>query len=81
MNCNETNFKDDPGLKKCITKKGTKYVHPIMVVYKALNTYSSWCERGQPNALYAATKSGWFDGFMFEKWFFEILLPNLKRKV
>jgi hypothetical protein len=23
MNCDETNFKDDPGLKKCITKKGT----------------------------------------------------------
>jgi hypothetical protein len=53
----------------------------IMVVYKALNTYSSWCERGPPNAVYAATKSSWFDGFMFEKWFFEILLPNLKRKV
>jgi hypothetical protein len=104
MNCDETNFKDDPGLKKCITKKGTKYVEklmntskqatsvmfcgsakgellPIMVVYKALNTYSSWCERGPANAVYAATKSGWFDGFMFEKWFFEILLPNLKRKV
>jgi hypothetical protein len=28
-NCDETNFKDDPGLSKCIVKKGTKYVEKV----------------------------------------------------
>jgi hypothetical protein len=54
---------------------------PPMVVYKALNIYSSWCERGPKGALYSCSKSGWFDSYQFEKWFFELLLPILKRKV
>ncbi len=54
---------------------------PPMVVYKALNIYSSWYERGPKGALYSCSKSGWFDSYQFEKWFFELLLPILKRKV
>jgi DDE superfamily endonuclease len=50
------------------------------VVYKAANTYHSWTERGPVGASYSASKSGWFDGFQYEKWFFEIFLPNAKRK-
>jgi hypothetical protein len=50
------------------------------VVYRALNTYSSWCERGPKGAVYSASKSGWFDGYQYEKWFFEIFLPNVKKK-
>jgi hypothetical protein len=53
---------------------------PPMVVYKALNLYTSWCERGPKGTLYACSKSGWFDMFLFEKWFIELLLPILKRK-
>jgi hypothetical protein len=51
-----------------------------MIVYKALNVYTSWCERGPAGAIYSASKSGWFDSFQFEKWFFEMLLPHLRRK-
>ena len=29
-NCDETNFKDDPGMKKCLARKGTKYVEKVM---------------------------------------------------
>jgi hypothetical protein len=50
-----------------------------MVVFKALNLYMSWCERGPKGTVYSVSKSGWFDGFQYEKWFFEILLPNAKR--
>lgn len=53
---------------------------PPMIVYKALNVYTSWCERGPAGAIYSASKSGWFDSFQFEKWFFEMLLPHLRRK-
>jgi hypothetical protein len=103
-NYDETNFTDNPGSKKCLFRKGTKYCEkvmnhskssiscmfcgsatgelvPPMVVYKAANIYSSWCERGPKGAVYSCTKSGWFDQFQFEKWFEEILLPRLKRKV
>lgn len=29
-NCDETNFKDDPGMKKCLARKGTKYAEKVM---------------------------------------------------
>jgi hypothetical protein len=45
-----------------------------MVVYKALNLYTSWCERGPKSTLYACSKSGWFNMFLFAKWFIELLL-------
>jgi hypothetical protein len=50
-----------------------------MVVYKALNVYTSWCERGPKGAIYSSSKSGWFDSFQFEKWFFDLMLPHLKK--
>ncbi len=54
---------------------------PPMVVYKALNLYTSWCERGPKGAIFACSKSGWFGMFEFERWFVDLLLPRLKRKV
>ena len=104
LNYDETNLRDDPGSKKCLFKKGTKYCErvrnsskqsisimvcgsatgellPVMVIYKAGNVYTSWCERGPKGTVYSCSKSGWFDGFQFEKWFFEVALPKLKRKV
>lgn len=104
FNYDESNLRDDPGSKKCIFKKGTKYCEkvmnsskqaisvmfsgsaageflPPMVVYKAANVYESWRERGPKGAVYSCSKSGWFDAFQFEKWFFEVALPKLKRKV
>lgn len=52
---------------------------PPMVVYKAMNVYESWRERGPKGAVYSCSKSGWFDSCQFEKWFFEVALPRLKR--
>jgi hypothetical protein len=54
---------------------------PPMVVYRATNLYTSWCERGPAGTVYSCTKSGWFDQFEFQKWFFELVLPKLKRRV
>ena len=54
---------------------------PPMVVYKAAHVYEAWKERGPKGTHYARSSSGWFDGFLFEKWFFELLLPKLKRQV
>jgi hypothetical protein len=54
---------------------------PPMVLYKALNLYTSWCQRGPKGTVYSCSKSGWFDGFHFEMWFFDVMLPRLKRKV
>jgi len=53
---------------------------PPMVVYKARSLYECWCERGPKGTVYACSKSGWFDMYLFEKWFEDLLLPKLKRK-
>ena len=53
---------------------------PPMVVYKAQNNYPAWEERGPKKAVYSCSKSGWFDGYNFEKWFFDVALPNLRKK-
>jgi len=102
FNYDETNMRDDPGSKKCLFKKGTKYPEkvqntskqaysvmfcgsaagvmvPPMVVYKAQNTYHAWTDRGPKGAKYSTSQSGWFDSFQFSKWFFELMLPILKR--
>ena len=52
---------------------------PPMIVYKAQNLYQSWTERGPKNAIYGCSKSGWFDSCLFHRFFFELMLPRLKR--
>jgi hypothetical protein len=57
---------------------------PPMVMYKAKNLYTSWKGedgRGIKGALYSTSLSGWFNMFQFEKWFVELLLPILKKKL
>ncbi len=53
---------------------------PPMVVYKALNLYTSWCDRGPKGTVYSTSKSGWFDMFQFERWFVDLLLPRHRRR-
>jgi hypothetical protein len=53
---------------------------PPMVIYKAQNLYTSWCQRGPKGAVYAYSKSGWFDMYWSEMWFMDLLLPRLKRR-
>ena len=103
FNYDETNFRDDPGQKKCLFRKGSKYCEkvqntskqsfsvmfcgspagemlPPMVVYQAKNIYEGWRDRGPKGTVWSCSKSGWFDCFQFEKWFFECLLPVLRRR-
>jgi hypothetical protein len=53
---------------------------PPMVLYKALNLYTSWCQRGPKGTTYSCSKSGWFDMFQFQLWFEDLLLPRLKKR-
>ena len=55
-------------------------VLPVYVVYKALNVYQGWIERGPPNARYSCSKSRWFDNATFEDWFIKVFLPVAKTK-
>lgn len=53
---------------------------PVYVVYKsATNLYHSWMEGGPKNARYNRSKSGWFEGPLFEDWFITVALPYLKK--
>ena len=56
---------------------------PPMVVYKVAseNVYDSWMEGGPRGALYASTKSGWFNTVTFERWFFEVFLPHVQHLI
>lgn len=51
---------------------------PPMVVYKSVNLYDNWMKGGPPGTIYANSPSGWFDMNLFEKWFFDILLPKIR---
>ena len=50
----------------------------VHFVYKALNNYQGWIERGPPNARYSCSKSGWFVNDTFEDWFIKVFLPVAK---
>ena len=52
----------------------------VYVVYRALNVYQGWIERGLPNARYFYSKPGWFDNDIFEGWFIKFFLPFAKTK-
>ena len=49
-----------------------------MVCYCAENLYQDWTTGGPHGAVYAATKSGWFDMPAFEVWFNSVFLEALK---
>ena len=93
FNYDETNIQDDPGSKKVIVSRGTRHskaavsvmvcgsangiLLPPMVVYKAGYLYENWTYGGPNGTIYAHSPSGWFDMTLFEKCFFDILLPYL----
>ena len=85
----ETNLSDDPGRKKCLVKRGTKYPERIINNSKACTSlmfcgsatgqlYQGWVEGGPHKARYSCSKSGWFDNDTFEDWFINIFLPVAK---
>lgn len=53
---------------------------PPYVVYKAEHVYPTWIENGPDGTRYNRNKSGWFDGPIFEDWFFQIALPYFKKQ-
>ena len=52
---------------------------PPMVVYKAEHVYRTWIEGGPQGSAYISTRSGWFDTFAFEMWFFKIFLIHARK--
>ncbi len=42
--------------------------------------YTSWQEGSLKGTVYKCSNSGWFDMFLFEEWFVELLLPRLKKR-
>lgn len=57
-------------------------VLPPMIVYKAKSEKCNpaWEIDGPDGALYDASASGWFNMRTYERWFFEIFLPEAKKK-
>jgi hypothetical protein len=49
------------------------------VVYKSEHLYDSWMEGGPKGCRFNRSKSGWFDGKIFEDWFFTIALPFFRK--
>ena len=46
---------------------------PPMTVYKSQNLYENWTTNGPTGAIYACSKSGWFDKDLFEQWFMHFI--------
>ncbi|XP_063230368.1 jerky protein homolog-like [Bacillus rossius redtenbacheri] len=53
-------------------------VLPPMIVYKSEHLYDTWMENGPKGSIYGCSKSGWFDGHLFQKWFCNIALPYFR---
>ncbi|XP_030750907.1 uncharacterized protein LOC115878524 [Sitophilus oryzae] len=70
--------------KSCISVMfaitGGGEVLPPYVVYKAERLYDQWTIGGPKKARYNRSKSGWFDGFTFQDWFYTMVLPWSKSK-
>lgn len=54
------------------------YALPPYVVYKSDNLYNTWMEGGPKGTRFNRSKSGWFEGNIFEDWFESVALPYLK---
>lgn len=53
---------------------------PPYVCYKAERMYIEWTQNGPENARYNRSSSGWFEGEIFEDFFFSLLLPRMKKQ-
>ena len=54
------------------------FMLPVYIVYKADHLWNTWMENGPSGARYNRSRSGWFDGNIFEDWFSKIILPYFK---
>ncbi|KAJ4433576.1 hypothetical protein ANN_15885, partial [Periplaneta americana] len=52
---------------------------PPYVVYRSEQLYHTWIEGGPPGTRLNCSKSGWFEGQIFEDWFFTTVLPYCRR--
>lgn len=52
---------------------------PCYVVYKAEHLYDTWQMGGPAKCRYNRSKSGWFDGTIFQDYFEKIILPYVKK--
>ncbi|XP_045450146.1 uncharacterized protein LOC123658900 [Melitaea cinxia] len=51
---------------------------PPLIINRGKNTWDQWMsELGYENTSYAATKNGWIDSIVFEKYMFNTVLPHL----
>ncbi|KAG5875129.1 hypothetical protein JTB14_015456 [Gonioctena quinquepunctata] len=62
-----------------IAVSGSEQLLKPHVVYKATHLYPTWVENGPEGIIYNRSKSGWFDGEIFENWFQEVALPYFKK--
>lgn len=54
---------------------------PVYVCYKSdVVLYECWTEGAPPGTRFNRSKSGWFDGRVFEDWFEFLMLPILKKQ-
>ncbi|KAJ2954347.1 hypothetical protein O0L34_g2605 [Tuta absoluta] len=53
---------------------------PPYVVYKAQSLYDTWVLHGPRGAVYNNSKSGWFEGSIFEDWVQKIAIPYFRDK-
>lgn len=51
---------------------------PVYIVYKSDHLWSTWTEGGPAGARFNRSRSGWFDGNIFEDWFTRIIIPYFK---
>ncbi|KAJ8971249.1 hypothetical protein NQ314_000790 [Rhamnusium bicolor] len=66
VNFDETNLTDNPGNKKFIFKRGTRYPESV------INSTKS--------AISLISRNGWFDSVCFQDWFFTVVVPFFKNK-
>ena len=74
MNSSKTSY----SLMFCGNGKGD--LLPPYVVFKSVHLYHEWTRNGPKGAMYNRTKSGWFDEAAFEDWFFQMMLPKLRKQ-
>lgn len=60
----------------CVSASGTTL--PPYIVYKARNLYPEWMQGGDADYQYNRSKSGWFDGNIFEDWFFKVAIQYFR---
>ncbi|KAJ3661650.1 hypothetical protein Zmor_006038 [Zophobas morio] len=53
---------------------------PLYVVYKSKHLYPEWLQGGPEGTHFNRSSTGWFDGPIFEDWFFKVALPYFRRK-